>query len=159
MSISLQPLFQSCLRKDILISKLIQPLDFIFSEDFSIWQAHSFFKLIFKVTQCQKVPEYDIFQKNTVFRLGVKYKFSTKCCSSSSRTVFKNRFYFYLLKPDHFWCKQIKNETKIFRQSWRKHLETFSLFCTIFLHHKCNGTRLLSPESECTSCLRSCQTT
>ena len=29
----------------------------------------------------------------------------------------------------------------------------FSLFSIISLHHKLNGTRLLSPESECTSCL------
>ena len=49
---------------------------------------------------------------------------------------------------------------KIFRrypglhvQSWTKYLETFSLFSIIFLHHKWNRTRLLSPEIECTSCL------
>ena len=45
------------------------------------------------------------------------------------------------------------------RQSWKKHLQTFSLFSTIFLHRKWNWTRLLSPESECTSCLTSCRTT
>ena len=28
-------------------------------------------------------------------------------------------------------------------QSWTKHLYTFSLFSTISLHHKSNGTRLL----------------
>ena len=36
-------------------------------------------------------------------------------------------------------------------QSWTKYLETFSRFNTISLHHKWNGTRLLSPESEFTS--------
>ena len=40
-------------------------------------------------------------------------------------------------------------------QSWPKYLWTFSLFNTIILHHKWNGARLLSPESECTSCLSS----
>ena len=44
-------------------------------------------------------------------------------------------------------------------QSSTKHLDTFSLFSTICLHHKWNGTRLLSPESECTSCLTNCRTT
>ena len=38
-------------------------LDLTFSEDFSIWKAHSLFKLIFKASQLQKIPEYDIFQK------------------------------------------------------------------------------------------------
>ena len=40
---------------------------------------------------------------------------------------------------------------KILLQSWTKHLETFSLFSTISLHHKWNGSRILSPESECKS--------
>ena len=38
-------------------------LDLTFSEDFSIRKAHSLFKLIFKASQLQKTPEYDIFQK------------------------------------------------------------------------------------------------
>ena len=60
-----------------------------------------------------------------------------------------------------FQCiiKQVKTKWKIFRQSWTKHLETFSLFSTICLHHKWNGTRLLSPENECTSYLTSCRAT
>ena len=37
-------------------------------------------------------------------------------------------------------------------QSWTKYLQIFSFFSTIFLHHKWNGTRLLSPESKYTSC-------
>ena len=32
-------------------------------------------------------------------------------------------------------------------------------FGTSFFHHKWNGTRLLSPESKCTSCATGCQTT
>ena len=38
-------------------------------------------------------------------------------------------------------------------QSRAKHLQTFSHFSTTFLQHKWNGTRILSPESECTNCL------
>ena len=34
----------------------------------------------------------------------------------------------------------------------------FSRFNTISFHHKWNRTRLLPPESECTSCLTSCRT-
>ena len=36
-------------------------------------------------------------------------------------------------------------------------METFSHFRTISLQHKGDGTRLLSPESECTSCLRAAE--
>ena len=39
-----------------------------------------------------------------------------------------------------------------------KVLVDFSLFSTSFLHHKWNGTRLLSPESKCASCPTSCRT-
>ena len=38
-------------------------------------------------------------------------------------------------------------------QSWAKNLENFLLSSTIRLHHKWNGTRLLWPESQCTSCI------
>ena len=34
-----------------------------------------------------------------------------------------------------------------------------ALLSSISIHHKWNGTRLLSPESEYTSCLSSCQMT
>ena len=51
------------------------------------------------------------------------------------------------------------HNTGFFLQSRKKHLETFSHFRTISLQHKGDGTRLLSPESECTSCLASYRTT
>ena len=44
-------------------------------------------------------------------------------------------------------------------QSCIKHLWTFSRLSTVSFHHKWNETRLLSPESECMSCITSCQTT
>ena len=40
-----------------------------------------------------------------------------------------------------------------------KHLQTFSRFSTVSFLHKCNGARLLSPESECKSDLTTQQTT
>ena len=99
-------------------------LDFTFSEDFSIFSI--LFKMIFKETQLQKMPEYDIFQKNTILDFSVKYEFGTTRCSSCSRAVFVKWFYFYLLKTDHFLgcnciVKQVKTKRKIFRQSWTKH--------------------------------------
>ena len=39
------------------------------------------------------------------------------------------------------------------QQFWTKHLWAFSLFSTTNLHCKWNKTKLLLPESECTSCL------
>ena len=50
----------------------------------------------------------------------------------------------------HF--KQVKLKRKIYRQSLTKHLQTFSRFRAISVHHKSNGSRLFSPENECTSC-------
>ena len=77
------------------------------------------------------------------------------------------KFWFFgpsLIKKDISGQKKVKLnitiEFCIFElQSWTKYLETFSLFSTNFLHHKWNGTKLLSPESKCASSLTSCQTT
>ena len=79
-----------------------KPLDFTFSEILEFDKAYLTFKLIFKATQLQKMPEFDIFQKTT-FHFSVKYEFGTKCYSSCSRAVFMKKFYFYLLKTDYFW--------------------------------------------------------
>ena len=38
-------------------------------------------------------------------------------------------------------------------------MDFFLLFSTFGLHHKWNETRLLSPESKCMGCLKSCQVT
>ena len=43
-------------------------------------------------------------------------------------------------------------------QSRTKYLETFSRFAIAFFHHKWNWTKLLSAESDYTSCLTSCPT-
>ena len=74
-------------------------LDLTFSEDFSIRKAHSLFKLIFKASQLQKTSEY---AKSNTLHFIFNYEFGTKHCSSCSREVFMKRFYFYLLKTDHF---------------------------------------------------------
>ena len=57
-------------------------------------KSHWLFKLIFNPTQLQKIPKYDIFQKNTIFHFSVKYEFRTKRCCSCSRAVFMKTFYF-----------------------------------------------------------------
>ena len=141
-----------------------RPLDFIFSEDFSIWKLWFALQIDIVDNSVAKNNWIWCFSKNTILQFSVKYEFGTKRYSSCSRTVFMNRFYLFLLKNDHFLgfqCifQQFKTERKFFRQSWTKHLETFSLFRTIPLHDKWNGTRLLSPQSACTSWISSCRTT
>ena len=42
-------------------------------------------------------------------------------------------------------------------QTSTKYCETFLRFSIVSLNHKWNGARLLSPETECTSCLTSCE--
>ena len=59
-------------------------------------KTHLLFKLIFKLTQLQKIPEYDIF-RNTNLHFSVKYEFGTKRRSICSRALFMKRFYFSLL--------------------------------------------------------------
>ena len=64
------------------------------------------------------------------------------------------------------WVLFLSLGTKI-QRTLSKSLPNFSkdnnlsdnVFSTISLHHKWNGTRLFLTESECTSCLTSCQTT
>ena len=63
-----------------------------------------------------------------------------------------------LKRSKHFAILRLTTKVKQL-QSWTKHLGTFTLFSTICLHHNWNGIRLLSPESECTSCLTGCRTT
>ena len=124
-------------------------------------KSRSLWKLIFKATQLQKIHEYDIFQK-TLFCTLV---------SSMNLTLFQLQqssiYEDILLLSSKNWpvwryqgiFKEVKIKKKIFRQSWTKYFETFSIFSTLFLYHKWNGTRLLSPESKRVSCLTSYQTT
>ena len=65
--ICLQSFVQDCLRKQIFISNSVQvPLVLYFLKILVFEKAHLLFKLIFKATQLENVPEYDTFQK-TVF--------------------------------------------------------------------------------------------
>ena len=137
-----------------------KPLDCTLSEDFGIWQDPFALQIDIKGNSVAKNTKIWYLSKNTILHFSVKYQFGTKCRSSCSRAVFKKRFYFFSTKDWSFFgfqCifKQVKTKRKIFRQSWTKHLPTFLLFSKISLHHKWNGTRLLSPESECTRCLTS----
>ena len=51
----------------------------------------------------QKIPAYDILGEKTTLWFSINYKFGAIRYSSCSRTVFIKRFYFYLLKADHYW--------------------------------------------------------
>ena len=140
-----------------------RPLDFNFLKIFVFEKPHSLFKLIFKAIQLQKIPEHDIFQKIIFFTWASSMTFGLNTVPVAARQylwrvlLFCTKNWSFLGLQCIF--KQVKTEKKIFRQSWTKHLETFSLFSTISLHYKWNGTILLSPESECMSCLMSCRTT
>ena len=70
------------------------------------------------------------------------YSFSyAVSCKSSSLCIFS------------FIFKEVKNTRKTYRESKKKHLQIFSLFSTVSLHHKWNGTRFSLRDSEYTSCL------
>ena len=83
---------------------LSRPLDFTFAEDFTIWKVPFALQIDIKGNSVAKTIWIWYFSKNTILHFSVKYEFGTKRCSSCSRAVFKKRFYFYLLKTDHFWC-------------------------------------------------------
>ena len=71
--------------------------------------------------------------------------------------VFLKRFYFFLVKTDHFYIfKKLKKNVQTI---WDKTFVHFSRFSKVSFHHKWNRTRLLSQESEYATCLTSCQTT
>ena len=133
-----------------------------FKKTFMFKNAHLLFKLIFKATKLQKLPEYDIFQKTLFCTLASSMNLGLNAVLVASGQYLWSAFTFIYLTLINFGVsmhlKQVKTKRKIFRQYWAKHLETFSLFSTISLYHKWNGTKLLSPESECTSCLTSWQT-
>ena len=55
-----------------------------------------------------------------------------------------------------FWDFFVPKNRYIQLQSWKKYLKIFSFISTISAHQKWKGTRLLSPNSEYTSCFTSC---
>ena len=61
----------------------------------------------------------------------------------------------FIEKTFSFW--DLVKKFKRSHQRWS--IKKVVLFSTICLHHKWNGTRLLSLESEWTTCLMSCRTT
>ena len=44
-----------------------------------------------------------IYFENTIYHLSVKYEIGTTGRSVCGMAVFMKRFYFFLLKTDHFW--------------------------------------------------------
>ena len=106
--ICLQPFVQDCLKTQVSISNSLQvPWFYIF------WRFWYFRRLVlfsnWYLRQLRSKKYLNMiwiwyFSKNTILHFGVKYEFGTKRCSSCNRAVFKKRFYFNLLKTDHFWC-------------------------------------------------------
>ena len=63
------------------------------------------------------------------------------------------RFYVFLPKQEHFWSFRnffkIRKQEKALQTILTKYFEAFFLsFSIVSLHHKRNGTRLLSPQFE-----------
>ena len=86
--------------------------------------------------QLQKIHEDVNFQETRFLHLSVSYEFGNKCCSSWSVYGEISLFSTKNLSFLGFKClfKQVKPKRKNFRQSWTKHLWTFSLSSTI--HHQ-----------------------
>ena len=67
-------------------------------------KGHLLFKLIFKSTQLQKVPEYDIFQKTLFCTLAPSINLGQDAVPVATGQYLRREFTFIYLKPDHFWC-------------------------------------------------------
>ena len=66
-------------------------------------KTHLVFKLIFKATQLQKVPEYDIFPEILFNTLVSSMNLGLKPVLVAAAQCLK-KIYFYRLKTDHLWC-------------------------------------------------------
>ena len=55
----------------------------------------------------------EIFTESTILNFGIKCEFVTKTCSNCCIIVFMKKFYFFLLKTDHFWSSRVFKEVKI----------------------------------------------
>ena len=87
--------------------------------------AHSLCKLIFKVNQLQKIPEYDIFQKTIFFTLASRMNLGLNTVPVAARVYEEISLLFTKnLSILGFQCifKQVKAKRKIFRQCWANYL-------------------------------------
>ena len=83
-----------------------------------------FLKFILGTTELQQSPKLHYIwsiSKSTVLHFSIKYKFGTKLLFQLPQAVFMNRFYFSVLKIDHFWSfhafsKKWKLKEVIFRE-------------------------------------------
>lgn len=138
-------------------------MQFEFSSNYRISKAFFLLKLMFRATDIWQITTFDIVQK----------VFFCTLYSSTNLVLLVGQIdagqylwqgFIYLLhskKCLEFWCilKEIGSIRKFLRQSVTKYFESFLRFSIVFLPHKWNGIKLLSPKSECTSSLASCRTT
>ena len=88
-----------------------------------------------------EIQSFTVVRKwQSVFVLFAFLQRNTKFCCFTQTVVS-----FYRKMPDF----ENYSHTVI---AWIKHLDIFPLFSTISLRHKWNGTRLVSPKNESTSC-------
>ena len=80
-----------------------RPIDFTFSSDFSILKCPFAHQLDFYGNSVAKNTSIQYLSKNTILHFSIKYEFETERFSCCIRSVFITRFYFFLLKMDHFW--------------------------------------------------------
>ena len=132
------------------------PLILHFLTTLEFQKTYWLFHLIFRDIQLQQRPKYDIFQKVIFCTVCVKYKFETKRCSSCTVQYLWNVLLFSTKNWSFLKFQCIFKELKIITKL--KHSQICSIFSITSLHHKWNGTRLLSWESEFMSSWTSCRT-
>ena len=139
-----------------------RPLEFIFSADFSSSEDPFVLKINFQGTELQQRSEFDIFWEELFCTLASSTNLVLTSFQLQRGSIYEEILLFltenwsFLEFPCIF--KELKTKREVFRESWTKHLQTFWYFSTVCPHHKWNRARLLSPESECKSCLTGCKT-
>ena len=137
------------------------PLNLYSLQILVVRKTHLHLKLIFRATELQQRPEFDIFREELFCTLASSTNLVLTSFQLQRGSIYKEILLFltenwsFLEFPCIF--KELKTKREVFRESWTKHLQTFWYFSTVCPHHKWNRTRLLSPESGCKSCLTSCK--
>ena len=137
------------------------PLNLYSLQILVVRKTHLHLKLIFRATELQQRPEFDIFREELFCTLASSTNLVLTSFQLQRGSIYEEILLFltenwsFLEFPCIF--KELKTKREVFRESWTKHLQTFWYFSTVCPHHKWNRTRLLSPESGCKSCLTSCK--
>ena len=77
-------------------------LDFTFAEEFSIWKSPFASQILFQGSSVAKYAWIWYLPKDTLLHFSLKYEFGNQTLSQLQQWVFRKKFYFYLLKTDHF---------------------------------------------------------